>query len=84
MLCLLKKMNREIKETALNTEESVFRVNDSKNILPVLKRRGPGCVSGHCCDASGSTTELEAKIDKLPDLFTEIASLKVRLAEVEK
>jgi len=42
------------------------------------------CVSGHCCDALACITKLEAKIDKVLDLFAEIASLKVRLTEIEK
>ena len=41
-------------------------------------------MSGHCCDASASIIKLEAKIDKLLDLFTEIASVKDRLTEVEE
>ncbi|KAJ7371877.1 hypothetical protein OS493_022598, partial [Desmophyllum pertusum] len=39
---------------------------------------------GHCCDASASITKLEAKIDKLLGLFSEIASLNVRLTEEEE
>lgn len=42
------------------------------------------CVTGHCCDASTSISKLEAKIDKLLGLFSEIASLKKRLTEVEE
>jgi len=38
----------------------------------------------HCCDASTSISKLEAKIDKLLGLFSEIASLKKRLTEVEE
>ena len=75
-------MNEELKEAALNTE---------KKCIPCKRQRedtgyqtDEDCVSGHCCDASASITKLEAKIDKLLDLFTEIASLKVRLTEVEE
>ena len=39
---------------------------------------------GPCCDASASIIKLEPKIDKLLDLFTEIASAKDRLTEVKE
>ena len=41
-------------------------------------------MSGNCCDASASIIKLEAKIDKLLDLFTEIGSVKDRSTEVEE
>ena len=75
-------MNQEIKEAALNTKEkSIPRKRQREN---TGSQTNEDCVSGHCCDASASITKLEAKIDKLLDLFTEIASLKVRLTEVEE
>ena len=75
-------MNQEIKEAALNTEEkSIPRKRQREN---TGSETDEDCVSGHCCDASASITKLEAKIDKLLDLFTKIASLKVRLTEVEE
>jgi len=76
------KMNEELKEADLNTEE--------KCIPRKRQRKSTGsqtdedCVSGHCCDASASITILEDKIFKLLGLFTEIASLQVRLTEVEE
>ena len=74
-------MDQEIKEAALNTEEKCIpRKRPREN----TGSQTEDCVSGHCCDASASITKLEAKIDKLLDLVTEIASLKVRLAEVEE
>ena len=42
------------------------------------------CVTGHVCEASTSILKLEAKIDKLLGLFSEIASLKKRLTEEEE
>ena len=75
-------MNQEIKEAALNTEEKCIpRKRQREN---TGSQTDEDCVSGHCCDASASITKLEAKIDKLLDLFTEIASLKVRLTEGEE
>ena len=75
-------MSEEIKETALNTEEKCIpRKRQREN---TGSQTDEDCVSGHCCDASTSITKLETKIDKLLDLFTEIASLKVRLTEVEE
>ena len=76
------KMNQEIKEAALNTEEkSIPRKRQREN---TVSQTDEDCVSGHCCDASTRITKLEAKIDKLLDLVTEIASLKVRFIEVEE
>ena len=40
--------------------------------------------SDHCCDTSAKITKLEAKIDKLLGLFTEIAALKERVKDVEE
>ena len=75
-------MREEIKETALNTEEKCIpRTRQREN---TGSQTNEDCVSGHRCDASASITKLEAKIDKLLDLFTEIASLKVCLTEVEE
>lgn len=75
-------MNEEIKEAVLNTEEKcVPRKRQREN---TGSQTDEDCVSGHCCDASASITKLEAKIDKLLDLFTEIASVKDRLTEVEE
>lgn len=37
----------------------------------------------HCCGASGRLANLEAKMDKLLDLFTEITTMKDRLKTVE-
>ena len=75
-------MSQEIKETALNTEEKCIpRKRQREN---TGSQTDEDCVSGHCCDASASITKLEGKIDKLLDLFTEIASLKVRLTEIEE
>ena len=75
-------MDQEIKEAALNTEEKCIpRKRPREN---TGSQTDEDCVSGHCCDASASITKLEAKIGKPLDLVTEIASLKVRLAEVEE
>ena len=75
-------MNEELKEAALNTEEKCIPRKRQRE--DTGSQTDEDCVSGHCCDASASITKLEAKIDKLLDLFTEIASLKVRLTEVEE
>ena len=75
-------MNEEIEEATLNTEEKCIprkRLRENTG-----SQTDEDCVSGHCCDASASIIKLEAKIDKLLDLFTEIASVKDRLTVVEE
>ena len=75
-------MNEETEEAASNSEEKCIprkRLRESTG-----SQTDEDCVSGHCCDASASIIKLEAKIDKLLDLFTEIASVKDRLTEVEE
>lgn len=75
-------MNEEIEEAALNTEEKCIpRKRQREN---TGSQTDEDCVSGHYCDASASIIKLEAKIDKLLDLFTEIASVKDRLTVVEE
>ena len=75
-------MNEEIEEAALNTEEKgVPRKRQREN---TGSQTDEDCVYGRCCDASASIIKLEAKIDKLLDLFTEIASVKDRLTEAEE
>jgi len=57
------KMNEELKKAALNTEERCIpRKRPREN---TGSQTDEDCVSGHCCDASASTTKLEAKINKL-------------------
>ena len=75
-------MNEETEEAASNSEEKCIprkRLRENTG-----SQTDEDCVSGHCCDASASIIKLEAKIDKLLDLFTEIASVKDRLTEVEE
>ena len=61
------------------TEESTTDVK-STSLKRQKQRTGSqtdeDCVTGHCCDASTSISKLEAKIDKLLKLFSDIASLK--------
>ena len=74
-------MNEEIEDAALNTEKCIPRKRLREN---TGSQTDEDCVSGYCCDASASIIKLEAKIDKLLDLFTEIASVKDCLTVVEE
>ena len=88
MACKINKINvRLLKMDQDEKEETTTDVNFTsrkRQKQTTGSQTDKDCVSGHCCDASTNISKLEAKIDKLLGLFSEIASLKKRLTEVEE